>query len=139
MLRVLSGLDNSRIARLLRISEWRTLDAGASLTREAEEVDELYFLCSGRAVVEVRGVTVAHLEGGSFVGEVAFLTGGTATASVKIDEAARILVFPRGQLEHLCSTDDTIGRVIHQLLGRDLALKMRHTSREIRGGEISPE
>src|SRR5262245_29260453 len=80
--RVLEGLDDAQIAKLLRVSEWRTLAPDDVLTLEERPVNELYFLCSGRAAVAVHGATVAHLERGSFVGEVAFLTGGAATASV---------------------------------------------------------
>ena len=122
--RVLEGLDDAQIAKLLRISEWRMLSPDEVLTREARPVTELYFLCSGRAAVNVHGATVAHLEGGSFVGEVAFLTGGFATASVVVETPTKILAFARDGLDDICRVDSTIASVIHQLLGRDLAMKM---------------
>src|SRR5689334_5821442 len=46
--RVLTGLDDVQISRLLDASQWRELSAGAHLMRESQEVNELYFLFSGR-------------------------------------------------------------------------------------------
>lgn len=121
---VLGGLDDFQIAMLLRASEWRTLEPGSVLTCEDRPVEELYLLGSGRAVVEVRGTPVAQLERGSFVGEVAFLTGQPASASVIVKDKVQVLAFPRSALERAFRSDNAIASVVHQVLGRDLAMKM---------------
>ncbi|QEX14822.1 hypothetical protein FRZ44_00970 [Hypericibacter terrae] len=124
LLEVLAGLDNFQIAKLLRASEWRTLKPGTLLTCEDKPVDELYLLGSGQAAVNVRGRTVAQLERGAFVGEVAFLTGKPASASVTIKDKAQVLAFPRSALKKAFRSDSAIASVVHQVLGRDLAMKM---------------
>lgn len=123
--RVLTGLDDVQISQLLDVSQWRQLSAGAQLMRESQNVDELYFLFSGRFGVEVGGKRVAHLESGSFAGEVAFLTGQPATASVVVEQPSRVLAISRERLIKLCKSDNQVAGVIHQLLGRDLANKLR--------------
>ena len=49
----LTGLDDSQIARLLKAAEWKNFQPGDVLTRQDAPVDALFFLCSGRAYVEV--------------------------------------------------------------------------------------
>lgn len=123
--RLLTGLEDVQISRLLDASEWRELAADDYLMRENQTVDELYFLFSGRFGVDVGGKMVAHLESGSFAGEVAFLTGQPATASVIVERPARVLAISRVRLTKLCKSDSQVAGVIHQLLGRDLANKLR--------------
>ena len=124
----LSGLDDAQIARLLKAAEWRDFHEGEILTRQDAPVDALYFLCSGRANVEVNRSLVTYLEKGSFVGEIAYLTGNPATATVVIDEPARVLVFSKMRMAKVVAADSQINAIIYQLLGRDLAMKMRRTN-----------
>ena len=124
----LSGLDDAQISRLLKAAEWRDFHEGEILTRQDAPVDALYFLCSGRANVEVNRSLVTYLEKGSFVGEIAYLTGNPATATVVIDEPARVLVFSKMRMAKVVAGDHQINSIIYQLLGRDLAMKMRRTN-----------
>ena len=124
----LTGLDDAQIARLLKAAEWKNFAVGDILTRQDAPVDALYFLCSGRANVEVNKSLVTFLEKGSFVGEIAYLTGNPATATVVIDEPSRALAFSRMRLAKVVAADDQINGIIYQLLGRDLAMKMRRSN-----------
>jgi CRP-like cAMP-binding protein len=124
----LSGLDDAQISRLLQAAEWKDFQPGDVLTRQDAPVDALYFLCSGRANVEVNRSLVTFLEKGSFVGEIAYLTGNPATATVVIDEAARVLKFSKMRMAKVIAADPQINGIIYQLLGRDLAMKMRRAN-----------
>jgi len=125
---VLSGLDDSQIARLLKAAEWKDAAPGETLTKQDAAVDSLYFLCSGRASVEVNGSFVTYLEKGSFIGEVAYLTNDLATATVVVDEPSRILAFSKKRMAKVTAADNQISGIIYQLLGRDLAMKMRRAN-----------
>ena len=124
----LSGLDDSQIAKLLTAADWKEAMPGEMLTRQDAAVDTLYFLCSGRASVEVDGSFVTYLEKGSFVGEIAYLTNNLATATVVIDEPSRILAFSKLRIAKVTAIDGHISNIIYQLLGRDLAMKMRRSN-----------
>jgi CRP-like cAMP-binding protein len=78
---------------------------GEMLTRQDAAVDALYFLCSGRASVEVNGSFVTYLEKGSFVGEIAYLTNNLATATVVVDEPSRILAFSKLRMAKVTADD----------------------------------
>ena len=123
-----SGLDDSQIARMLKAADWKDYQVGDILTRQDAPVDALYFLCSGRAKVEVDGRYITHLEKGSFVGEIAYLTGNPATAKVTIDEPARALAFSKMRMAKVTAKDSQISGILYQLLGRDLAQKMRRAN-----------
>ena len=123
-----SGLDDSQIARMLKAADWKDYKTGDVLTRQDAPVDALYFLCSGRANVEVDGKLITHLEKGSFIGEIAFLTGNPATAKVTIDEPARTLAFSKMRMAKVMAKDNQISGILYQLLGRDLAQKMRRAN-----------
>jgi hypothetical protein len=124
----LAGLSDEQIAKLLRAADWKNCEPGEILTRQDAPVDALYFLCRGRANVEVGGKFVTYLEKGSFIGEIAYLTGNPATATVTIDEPSRLLAFSKMKMARVVSSDEQISGIVYQLLGRDLALKMRRTN-----------
>jgi CRP-like cAMP-binding protein len=123
-----SGLDDSQIARMLRAADWKDYVQGDVLTRQDAPVDALYFLCSGRATVEVDGTFVTYLEKGSFIGEIAYLTGNPATAKVIVDEPSRALAFSKMRMAKVMAGDKQISGILYQLLGRDLAQKMRRAN-----------
>jgi CRP-like cAMP-binding protein len=77
---------------------------------------------------------MAHLEKGSFVGEIAYLTGNPATATVVVEEPCRILAFSRTQLAKVVASDTHISGLIYQMLGRDLAMKMGQANRRHTAG-----
>jgi CRP-like cAMP-binding protein len=123
-----SGLDDAQIARMLRAADWKDYVPGDVLTKQDAPVDALYFLCSGRASVEVDGKFITYLERGSFVGEIAYLTGNPATAKVTIDEPSRALAFSKMRMAKVMASDNQISGILYQLLGRDLAQKMRRAN-----------
>ena len=65
------------------------------------------------------------MEKGNFVGEVAFLTEKPATATVIAEGAVRVLVFETGKLNQVFHDEAEVAGLIYQLLGRELAYKMK--------------
>ena len=124
----LSGLSDFQIAKLLRAADWKDYVPGDVLTRQDAPVDALYFLCRGRANVEVSGKFVTYLEKGTFIGEIAYLTGNPATATVTVEEPSRVLAFSKMKMARVVASDEQISGIMYQLLGRDLAMKMRRTN-----------
>jgi Cyclic nucleotide-binding domain len=88
---VLSGLDDSQIARLLVAGEFCDIANGATLAEENKPLARMFFICSGRVRGTIAGREVSYLERGNFVGEVAFLTERPATARVIAEGDVRAL------------------------------------------------
>jgi hypothetical protein len=122
---VFAGFDDAKIAGLLSSGTWRDLCEGAVLTRAGEPVRELTLLCDGAATVDIEGHTIARLSNGAFVGEMAFITGKPASATVTVDQPTRAFVFEMEKLRKLVEGDETVATAIHRVIGRDLAVKLR--------------
>ena len=136
--RAFDGLDDAQIAKLLRAADWREVSVGEVITRQDAPVEALYFILSGRAKVEVDTQTIAQLDHGTFIGEIAYLTGNAASARVTMDEAGRLLAFSRVRVAKVTAGDKQISGILYQVLGRDLALKMRQANtRRVLDGETT--
>ena len=76
--------------RLLDLGIWNSAMPGALLTEEGTVPDNLYFLLDGAAKVEVSEKQVAELGPRSLVGEMSYLTGMEASATVCLTEHSRV-------------------------------------------------
>jgi CRP-like cAMP-binding protein len=126
---VFTGLDDAQIARLLIAGEFCDFAGGTTLAEENEALERIFFICSGRARVMIAGREVSHLEKGSFVGEVAFLTDKPATATVIAEGDMRALAFDRTELRRFFDKETEVAGLIYQLLGRELANKIKVSNR----------
>jgi len=126
---VFTGLDDSQIARLLIAGEFCDFAGGTTLAEENEALERIFFVCSGSARVMIGGREVSHLEKGSFVGEVAFLTDKPATATVIAEGDMRALAFDRGELRRFFDKETEVAGLIYQPLGRELANKIKVSNR----------
>jgi hypothetical protein len=120
----LHGLCDAQIARVLRTGSWREIAEGTRLMVEGQPVGELYFIQDGRMSVHVRGIHVAELGPGALVGEIAFLMGNAATATVTADDSVRLIAFNRDLLHLACRSDEQVAAAMHRLIGHDLATKI---------------
>lgn len=134
---VFKGLDDAQIARLLLAGEFRDIASGTTLAEENRPLEEIFFICSGRVRVTIADRQVAHLERGRFVGEVAFLTQRPATATVIAEDDVRALAFETGKLNQFFRHEADVAGLIYQLLGRELANKIKISNTLISSASIS--
>jgi hypothetical protein len=122
---VFTGLDDVQIARLLVAGRFNDIVKGTTLAEENKPLETLFFICAGHVKVTIEGREVAHLEKGNFVGEIAFLTEKPATATVVAEDSVRALVFERAELNQFFRNEAEVAGLIYQLLGRELAEKLK--------------
>ena len=122
---VLTGLDDAQIVRLLVAGWFSDIAEGTTLAEENKPLDKLFFICAGHVRVTIAGREVSHLQKGNFVGEVAFLTEKPATATVVAEDSVRALVFERAALSWFFRNEAEVAGLIYQLLGRELAHKIK--------------
>jgi hypothetical protein len=122
---VFTGLDDAQIARLLVAGRFNDIVKGTTLAEENKPLDTLFFICRGHVSVTIAGRKVTQLEEGNFVGEIAFLTEKPATATVVAEDNVRALVFQRADLNQFFRTEVEVAGLIYQLLGRELAQKLK--------------
>jgi CRP-like cAMP-binding protein len=76
------------------------------------------------ASVSLNDVRVARISPGEFVGEIAFLAGRPATATVVAVEPGRALVWPRDKLARWVQRDAKMHTAMYAAMGQNLAEKM---------------
>jgi CRP-like cAMP-binding protein len=109
---------------LMRAGRWRTLKAESVLVVEGKPVTHLTLLVSGSAVVQVHGKTIAFLGHGAFVGEMSLLTGSPASATVRISQTSRVLVWEANALRNLMNRNQDIDAALQEALSADLLGKL---------------
>jgi hypothetical protein len=120
----LAGFDSVELASVLRTGAWRDFAPGTRLTEEGKPVVHLVLICEGQASVEAGGEAIASLQGGAFVGEMAFLSGNPASATVTVARPTRAFVFDMGRLEALARENASVAGDLYRAIGRDLARKL---------------
>ena len=103
------GLIASRFATMRRIDARRLLDrgvwhdgaAGTGLTGEGEPVTHLVWLADGGADVIVGGQKITEIGGGEFIGELASLHRGPASATVVLNRPTRYFAIPSEAMQAL--------------------------------------
>jgi CRP-like cAMP-binding protein len=114
-----SAVDDDVLAGLAKWMREREGVAGEALLREGEVGQELYVVVSGRVRVERGSKTVAILERGGVVGELAALDPAPRTATVTALEPTLLLCLEHGDLaEELLSNSDLAWGIIRFLVRR---------------------
>jgi len=133
---VLTGLDDAQIARLLVAGRFSDIAKGTMLAEENQPLEKLFFICAGHVRVTIGGREAAHLEKGNFVCDVASLTEKPATATVVAEDSVRALVFERSELSRFFRNEAEVAGLIYQLLGRELANKIKVSNMLISEGAV---
>ncbi len=114
--------------------EWLTvvgskvrLERDAVLIEEGTQVSAVYILLSGALLVLRRGQQepVARLAAGEIVGEMSFLDGRPSSATVRVEEAADVLVVPREALSARLDEDPRFAARFYRALGLFLCQRLR--------------
>jgi hypothetical protein len=119
------GLAQHQVQRLMSAGKMLTLVPGTVLVEEGGNLTNLFFICNGEARVSYAGRPIAIIGRSTFVGEAVFLTGGTPTATVVADTELRVLSFDNTKLRSMLAGDSEISHSFYEILGRDLAVKIR--------------
>ncbi|MET0653113.1 MAG: cyclic nucleotide-binding and patatin-like phospholipase domain-containing protein, partial [Hyphomicrobiaceae bacterium] len=110
-------------ARLTAELDTLSLKRGETLVRQGEPADALYIVVTGRFIVTLDGsrIPIAELGPGQPVGEIAFLAGGTRTATVTALRDSLVLRLGRADFEALSAKSPSIWRTLTVTLARRVA------------------
>lgn len=104
--------------------DWRDFAAGAALVTQGQAKPPLIYVARGTAGIVVDGKRVGECGPGDFLGEMALLSGQTATATVTAAEPMRVARFDRDALAQLARAAPEVGRALNSALNRSLAAKV---------------
>ncbi len=117
-------LDRVTVRKLLRRGNWETLAEKDCIARQGVHLDRLRLIAEGEAAVLLGGQVAARLSTGKFVGEIAFLSGEAASATVVATSPVKCLSWKKDDLERVFKRRPELLQVFQAAVGRDLASKI---------------
>ena len=125
---VFSRLSPREFLKLLGLARWVDVDEQEVILKEGQVPQELMLVFSGEVEVQRAGgadVPLARLGPGAFVGEMGFLTGSAASASVRASTETRYLCWPRSALDQFLEQNQALRAPLQTVIGNDLVSKLR--------------
>jgi hypothetical protein len=120
---LLDGLSPGEFRRLMKVGRWHLAAEPTVLTRESQPLERLYYVLDGAVTIDKGGHSfpiAPHV----FIGEVAFLTGQPASATVTVAENSRYVSWERGPLRRLQLRAPSLTMAFHAALNKDMAAKV---------------
>lgn len=110
--------------KLMRIADWRQVAPGDIVATEGQPLNEVMMIYNGRLAVERGGKEFAELLDGNFIGEVSFISGGAATATVRATEPTRYLAWSKKEIDGLLNRNPSMRLAMQALFSSDLSKKL---------------
>ena len=110
--------------KLMRIAEWRDGAEGSVFASEGETVDGLRLLFSGEVSVARGGNEIGRARDGALIGEMSFIQGGNASATVTASVPCRYVFWPEEALRGLLRRNPNIDVAMKHVFSLDLTRKL---------------
>lgn len=128
---LLADLADADVDWIFRSGIEQQVIANTTLTVEGEAPDALYLVLEGLVAIRLRGLSPESggtLGPGQIVGEMSFLEGAPASATVQAVENSLLLALPRSLLEQRMQADPAFAGRLYRALARVLARRLRATN-----------
>jgi hypothetical protein len=90
--------------------EWRRLRPGETLVEQGQEGGDVFLLFDGVITVEADGAEIASLGPGAIVGEMALVSGGRRTATLRALTPCRVAIAPADRIDRQALAELAEGR-----------------------------
>ena len=121
--KALEGLEPGEFRQLMGLGGMKFADHDVELTAENTEVDCLYFAITGNVIGD-KGGHKFRMYAGEFIGEVSFMLGGMATATVSIEKGGVYYEWRKDRLRKVLESQPRLAQAFEALIGRDMAKKV---------------
>lgn len=108
---------------LAKLASWHTAAPDQEITREGVAPSALYYILDGGISIE-KGERVIHYGPGTFIGEIAFLQRGVASATVRLIGGSRYVAWTVPSLERRFHDRQDLRHAVTRLISFDMALKV---------------
>lgn len=114
--------------RFFQNGEWMDAQAGHRLTEADSPVRQLSYIATGGADVVIGGKTIAAVGSGGFIGEMACLAQGPASATVEINAPSRLFCISSDALNRMIRRNAEMGAHLEAAFSRNVREKLVATN-----------
>jgi CRP-like cAMP-binding protein len=104
------------------------------LAEQGRPIDGLKLLYNGEVVVERDGAEIARARDGAMIGEMSFIRGGDATATVSATRPCRFVTWPAESLRRLLNRNPSMDIAMKHVFSMDLTRKLAGQGDPAAGG-----
>jgi Popeye protein conserved region len=123
LFRTLKLLTPAQFKALLKGTIWQKSSEPVFLTEEGKNPDSLYFVLRGEVDMEKRGQH-RPIPNNTFIGEVAYLKNGAASARIGVSGESVIVKWPHAFLNSTFAKDEKLKAAFTAMMASDLASKL---------------
>ncbi|MCB1483248.1 MAG: cyclic nucleotide-binding domain-containing protein [Rhodobiaceae bacterium] len=131
---LLPKADMRAVRRILKLGVMREVPPETVLIKQGEMVPELIVMTRGAVQVEKDGRIIGACGEGDFLGEMSFLSGEPATATVMVTNPAHYMSFERSRFRVFLDRNPDIRHTVEASFNRNLMAKLVRTSHAVGGG-----
>lgn len=113
-----------QLKALLKQAVWVDAPSGELLTEQGKPVARLTLIKNGLASVAIDDVIVAYCKHNDFIGEMSFVSGEAATATVATMLPTRYLMWTQDDLRKLLEHDEAMRVAMQTVLTKNLVIKL---------------
>lgn len=128
VLDVMGQIEPGLFRQLMRVAKHYTAEEPVVLVREGVAPDTLWFVASGALDLDREGQARVRFGGPCFVGEIAWLRGGTASATVTARPGAELVRWQRADLARAVRKSQRLELALDAVIAQDLAHKVARST-----------
>lgn len=110
--------------KLMRIARWEAAKNGEILVNAHSELDSVMLIYNGEAEVTLSDGATRRLRDGAFIGEMSFIRGGAATATVQTVQPTRYVAWSKNDLRGVLDRNPTMRSTMQTVFSEDLTNKL---------------
>ena len=121
---VFQNFTSLEFMKLMRIAEWRSANIGYKFAEQGDVLAGLTLLFNGEVSIERDGKQLGLGRDGSMIGEMSFIKGGSANASVLANCKCRYVYWPKDNLSALLMRNPSMDIAMKHVFSLDLTRKL---------------
>ena len=110
--------------KLTRISKWKSVQKGFKFAKQNEQMGGLFLLFNGEVCVEKDGLEIEVIRDGSMIGEISFIRGGEATATVLATNVCRVIHWSSADLQNILMRNPSMDIGMKHVFSMDWTRKL---------------
>lgn len=119
----LGSFTPGQFRKIMKIAKWQTRISTRQITTENQNCERLFYILEGEVIINKQGESFSR-NGNMFIGEVGFMLGVPASATVTISNNTNYVEWKNDELSKLFSKNQAIENAFKALFNFDLAKKV---------------